>query len=146
MKNTLLLACGLLLTGIACQTESLDIQRSFPFQLTIDPFPASIPWQKPTSVGFGVKPTYITSNNVYTFSWQVAAPVRGVLLLNNKAVAPGAKTAVTASLNRVLSDTLTYVPTDSGAHEIRVRVFDSMGQARDTTFTITAIRSNGNIK
>ncbi|AUD05452.1 TraQ conjugal transfer family protein [Spirosoma pollinicola] len=140
MKKSIFWACGLLLVGAACQTESLDIQRSFPFQLEMDAFPRSIPWQKPTSVGFGVKPDYLTLGNSYTLSWQVAAPVRGVLRLNNKVLVPGGKTVVLANMSRLLSDTLTYMPTDSGAHQLTFRVFDSLGQAKDTTFIVTAVK------
>lgn len=140
MKKTLFWASGLLLAITGCQTESLDIQRTFPFQLNMDAFPTSVPWQKPTSVGFGVKPDYLTSGNVYTFSWQVAAPSKGVLMLNKKVLAPGGKTVIAANMSRLLSDTLTYMPTDSGSHELTFRVFDSLGQAKDTTFTVTAVK------
>jgi hypothetical protein len=140
MKKTFLWASGLLLIAMGCQTESLDIQRSFPFQLEMDAFPTSIPWEKPTSVGFGVKPDYLTTGNAYTFSWQVAAPLKGVLLLNKKALAPGGKAVVIANMSRILRDTLTYMPADAGAHQLTIRVFNSMGQGKDTTFTVTAVK------
>ncbi|MFD2935427.1 hypothetical protein [Spirosoma flavum] len=140
MKKSIIWACGLLLVGAACQTESLDIQRTFPFQLEIDAFPTSIPWQRPISVGFGVKPDYITTTNSYTFSWQIAAPQEGVLWLNNKLVNAGSKIVVAANTSRLLSDTLTYMPIDSGSHTLTFRVFDSLGQAKDTTFTVTAVK------
>ncbi|GAB4043368.1 TraQ conjugal transfer family protein [Spirosoma jeollabukense] len=139
MRTSIYWACGLSLALAACQTESLDIQRTFPFQLEMDGFPASIPWQKPTSVGFGIKPEYLMSGNAYRLSWQVAAPRKGVLLLNNKVLAPGGKIVVSANMSRLLSDTLTYLPTDSGSHALTLRVVDSMGQSNDTTFTLRAV-------
>lgn len=140
MKKTFYWATSLLFTVIGCQSESLHIQRSFPFQLEMDAFPTSISMQKPTSIGFGIKPDYLTTGNTYTFSWQVAAPAKGILLLNSKVLAPGSKMAVLANMSQLLSDTLTYMPKDSGSHELTFRVFDEMGQAKDTTFTLTAVR------
>lgn len=140
MKKSIYWASGLLLAVVGCQTESLNIRRTFPFQLKMDAFPTSIPLRKPSSVGFGVKPDYLTSGNTYLFSWQVAAPLKGTLSLNKRVIASGGKTVVSASMSRLLSDTLTYMPTDSGTHKLTFRVFDAMGQQKDTTFTITAVK------
>ena len=140
MKKSIYWATGLLLALIGCQTESLTIQRLFPFQLKMDAFPTSIPLYKRTSVGFGIKPDYVTSDNAYRFTWQIAAPHRGVLMLNNQVVEPGGNTVVPATMSRLLNDTLTYIPADSGAHELTVRVVDTMGQQKDTTFTLTAVK------
>lgn len=140
MKKRFLITIGGLLTAWGCQTESLNIQRSFPFSLRLDAFPAAVTRLQPTSVGFGVRPDYVTADNAYTFSWQVAAPLKGVLMLNKKVIAPGGKIGVSANISRLLSDTLTYMPTDSGSHKLTFRVFDSMGQAKDTTFTVTVVK------
>ncbi|MBC8155668.1 MAG: hypothetical protein H7Z72_22500 [Bacteroidetes bacterium] len=140
MKKRLFIPAFVISAAWSCQTESLNIQRIFPFQLKLDAFPTSIPLRKPTSVGFGVKPNYLTSGNAYLFSWQVAAPLKGILSLNKRVIAPGGKTVVSADVSRLLSDTLAYMPMDSGSHELTFRVFDTMGQQKDTTFTITAVK------
>ena len=140
MRKSIYWASGLLLAVMGCQTESLDIRRTFAFQFKMDAFPTSIPLRKPTSVGFGVKPDYLTLGNAYFFSWQVAAPLKGILTLNKRVIASGGNTVVSANMSRLLSDTLTYVPTDSGSHKLTFRVIDTMGQQKDTTFTLTAVK------
>lgn len=140
MRKIIFCTSGLLLTVMGCQTEVLNIQRTFPFRIELDAFPTAIPLYKRTSIGFGVKPEYLTLDNVFMFSWQVAAPQKGILVLNKQVIEPGSKAVVLASMSPLLSDTLTYVPIDSGQHQLTLRVFDTMGQRKDTTFTLTAVK------
>lgn len=140
MRKITLYPFSLLLTFMSCQTESLDIQRTFPFRIELDAFPTAILLHKGTSVGFGIKSDYLTSGNTYRFSWQIAAPQTGILVLNSQVVEPGSKAIVSATMSTLLSDTLTYIPADSGQHQLTFRVFDTMGQQKDTTFILTAVK------
>ena len=124
-----------MMTG--CQTESLDIQRSFPFSLSLDAFPSSIARHQPESVGLSVRTPYITAGSGYRFSWQLAAPRKGVLLLDKQVIAPGQLTAIQPTTGLVLPDTLTYIPADSGQHQLTLRIVDGAGQRKDTTFVLT---------
>lgn len=138
MKKIVLVALSLL-GGfmVSCQTESLDIQRSFPFSLALDAFPATIARHKPTTVGFSVRTPYITTGNGYSLSWQLAAPSKGVLLLDNNVVGTGQKMNIRATTGLLLPDTLTYIPADSGQHQLTLRIVDGAGQRKDTTFILS---------
>lgn len=137
MKNLFsILLSGTLLSAGGCQTESLTIQRTFPITLQLDAFPASIARNQPTTVGFGVRPAYLTAGNTFTFSWQLAAPSRATLLVDKRVVGTGQKVLVQPRTDALLGDTLTYVPSDSGQHLITLRVVDDFGQRKDTTFTV----------
>ncbi|WP_338877292.1 hypothetical protein WBJ53_32935 (plasmid) [Spirosoma sp. SC4-14] len=140
MNTKLFWAIGLFLIVISCQSESLDIRRTFPFQLQLDAFPPQIPIHKPTSVGFSIRPEYLMSGNAYTFTWQITAPQQGIMVLNHQVVSPGGKALVFANAGKLMTDTLTYVPTDSGAHQLTLHFYDTMGQQKDTSFTLTAVK------
>lgn len=140
MKKTLLWASGLLLAVTGCQTESLNIQRTFPFSMELDAFPSAIFFNRPAQVGFGIHTDYVTSGSVYTFSWQLAAPSTGVLMLNHTVVPVGKKVAILPSQSGFFTDSLTYIPADSGQHELTLRIIDGMGQKKDTTFSLTVVQ------
>ena len=131
------LGSALAMTG--CQNESLDIQHQFPFSLRLDAFPVAVARHRPVTVGIAVQTPYVTTGNGYNFSWQLAAPNRGVLLLDNEEVKVGQRTGITATTTAMRMDSLTYVPADSGQHQLTLRIVDGSGQRTDTTFTLTVL-------
>lgn len=137
MNKRLLTAIGALVGTWSCQTESLDIQRSFPFSIRMDAFPVHLTRNQPTAVGFGVKTDYVTDGNTYSFSWQLAAPRKATLLIDQKAVATGGRSTLRATTSALLTDSLTYIPADSGQHFLTIQVVDTQGLRKDTTFVLT---------
>lgn len=132
------LAIGCLaVLGSACQTESLSITRSFPFSILMDAFPTGIPRKQPTSIGFGIKTDYITAQSNYWLRWQVVAPHSGVLSLNHRVITEGVKSTVSPITSAFLTDTLTYMPADSGQHLLNIQIVDQLGQKKDTTITLS---------
>ncbi len=130
---------GSALSTMGCQNESLDIQRLFPFSLQLDAFPATVARNQPATVGIAIQTPYVTSGNSYNFSWQLALPNRGTLLLDDKEVKSGQRVAIGATTSALRLDSLTYVPADAGQHQLTLRIVDAMGQRRDTTFTLSVL-------
>ena len=128
--STGLLALSLSMTG--CSSESLNVQRQFPFTLTGEAIAATVKPGVDIPFEVTITPERTTTTSVYQLKWRPLSEATGILRLNGTVLKPNALVTLTS-----LTPVLSFNGEVAGIHSFAVVVTDEARVSQSLTVAIS---------
>ena len=129
-----------LLIGVAglfqtsCQDESLVTQTVFPFTVTTETIPTSVPKGGAATFELVVKPQRLTTTSNYTLRWRNLSALTGTLRLNGLVLTSN-QPVVLANLTARLA----FTGETAGSYSVELTITDQSGISQVVTFAVTTV-------